>query len=431
MARNILNLNFNLRNPSCQHPTPINLVIRYNAQKVIYPTAESIHPKHWQNEKRKKGYQRVRQNAFFPEFPEFNARLDNIEKTTRDVFRKFLNDNENKPPSVRDLRRLLDIAFKRINTPGQNFLRYISDFIESSKTRTNPKTGRTISPLTLKKYKSTMNHLKHFCSSTGKYTEFEEIDSQFYHEYMNFLAQEYNLSVNSIGKDIACIKAFLNDATDKGINKNRLFQSSKFSAISEKSDSIYLNLEELNQLYQLDLTANKTLEKVRDLFLIGCFTGLRYSDFSVLNSEHIVNNRIQIETYKTGETVIIPLHPIVKSIFQKYYYSLPKSLSNQKTNLYLKEVGKRVTDLSSIVTKRITKGGLRLLQKQPKYQLITTHTARRSFATNLYLDNFPAISIMKITGHRTEGAFMRYIKITPEENAVKLDQHWQKIGMNL
>jgi integrase len=121
---------------------------------------------------------------------------------------------------------------------------------------------------------------------------------------------------------------------------------------------------------------------------------------------------------------------IMEKYKDKYDNSLPPSISNQKMNGYLKEIGKKAGLLERI---NITKyrGAQRITETFYKYDLISTHTARRSFATNLYLSDFPAISIMKITGHRTEKAFMKYIKVTQEQNADKLEQHWSGKKQNL
>ncbi len=199
--------------------------------------------------------------------------------------------------------------------------------------------------------------------------------------------------------------------------------------LSESTDSIYLNEKELSDIQLLDLSEHPRLERVRDLFLIGCWTGLRFSDFSNITADNIKGDFIEIETKKTAEPVVIPLHPVVKVIMRKYAdqfpNSLPPSISNVKMNQYLKELGERLDILHVKVQTSITKGGKLVTTTKQKYQLLTTHTARRSFATNLFLDGLPPTTIMKITGHRTEKAFQRYIKITPTENAKILQLHWQ------
>ena len=128
---------------------------------------------------------------------------------------------------------------------------------------------------------------------------------------------------------------------------------------------------------------------------------------------------IDIITHKTKEQLLIPLHPYVDSILNKYGGKVP-NISGQKMNSYLKEMGKLSGFLDQKVTKSITKGGQKQVEKVEKYKLIKTHTARRSFATNAFLAGWPTLSIMKITGHSTESSFMRYIRVTKEQNAVHI-----------
>jgi integrase len=163
------------------------------------------------------------------------------------------------------------------------------------------------------------------------------------------------------------------------------------------------------------------------LFLIGCYTGLRYSDFSIIKPEQIKDGYIELkEQTKTGNPVIIPVHATVNRILEKYNGQLPKSISNQKTNSYLKEIGRLMPSLQMNFSRAITKGGVKVMTNYQKWELLSTHTARRSFATNEYLNGTPTITIMAITGHRTEKAFLRYIKLTPKEHAKLLQAQWEK-----
>ena len=144
--------------------------------------------------------------------------------------------------------------------------------------------------------------------------------------------------------------------------------------------------------------------------------------------DNITDGQIKVKTIKTGETVVIPIHWTLKAILQKYAHTakgLPRPFSNQKMNDYLKDVGEAVK-INDKILHTHTKGGLKVQAITLKHKLMTTHTARRSFATNLFLSGFPAISIMKITGHKTEKSFMKYIKISQEENAKLLQLHWNK-----
>ncbi|WP_423130635.1 site-specific integrase [Gaoshiqia sp. Z1-71] len=191
-----------------------------------------------------------------------------------------------------------------------------------------------------------------------------------------------------------------------------------------------MNEKELDILYNLDLVENKRLDRIRDLFLVGAWTGCRFSDFSTIGPDQITNGFLYVQQAKTGAKVVIPLHPVVKAILQKYNGILPDAPSNQKFNDYIKEVGE-LAGINTPTAKRLTRGGKRITQSFPKWELISSHTARRSFATNLYKSGFPSISIMQITGHTTEKAFLKYIKVTPEEHAHLLAEHWKKFNKTL
>src|ERR1019366_6327808 len=124
----------------------------------------------------------------------------------------------------------------------------------------------------------------------------------------NYLTNRPTLSSNTIGDHIKRIKTVLNEATEKGINKNLAFRSRYFAKPSEAAESIYLTETEIVELEELDLTRDPKLERVRDLFLIGCYTGLRYSDCSILEPEHIKGGFIEISQIKTGGKIVIPIH---------------------------------------------------------------------------------------------------------------------------
>lgn len=230
--------------------------------------------------------------------------------------------------------------------------------------------------------------------------------------------------MNNVGKYIQMLKTFLNEASAKGINTKQDYRSRGFKVVSENADAVYLSEGELQRLQNLDLSKTERLERVRDLFLVGCYTGLRFSDLTNLRPEYIKDGLIRIEQQKTSDKVVIPCHDIVTVMLAKYNGTLPRSISNQKMNDYLKEVC-QLAGLTSIESKAQTKGGKRVTKSLEKWQLVSTHTARRSFATNMYLLGIPAMTIMQITGHRTEKAFMKYIKLDREQHAKVMALHWQ------
>lgn len=410
-----------LKRPKAANPTVIFARINYEGGQLKYYLPEKVNPTHW-NQK----LQRAKQTDKFKEHPEFNRRLENIITDIGNIIRTYINENGN-PPNPETLKELLDIEiFKKPKTPAQTFFSVLEAIIRDSETgvRMHHKTGKPLSYHTIKTYKTVIEHLRAYNKTKKRKVDFDNIDLDFYNDYKEYLITNPKLASNTIGKHIQIIKLVMNEATDRGINKNLSYKSKRFVTITEKTDSIYLTEAEIKKLEKLDLSKSKKLDRVRDMFLVGCYTGLRFSDFSILKPENIQDGFIEKKQQKTGYPVMIPIHPTVKRIIDKYDSNL-KAISNQKMNEYLKELGENA-EINSTVHKTITKGGKTLHFSFKKYDLLTTHTARRSFATNEYLAGTPTITIMAITGHRTESAFMKYIKLTPTEHAKILKMHWQK-----
>ncbi|MES2138900.1 MAG: site-specific integrase [Bacteroidota bacterium] len=424
--------NFNLREATASTETPINFVIRWDNNRLVYPTNETVNPKYWQTDKKKSDFQRATNTKQFPAHSELNSRLTFIHSTAENLFRCFLNDNK-RQPTVEELRELLnkELNGKQNTEKKLDFFGFIERFISDSKNRTNDSTGKPLNVVTIRIYKRSKDLLLEFSRGRKNKIDFDSINLDFYFDYTAFLTNEKKFSTNTIGKHIRTLKIFLNDATERGLNTSFAYKSKRFKIQNEKTESIYLTEKELEDIYKLDLSNNPRLDKVRDLFLVGCWTGLRFSDFSTITPENIKGDFIEIETQKTKQKVLIPIHNTVKQIMKKYKgkypNSLPPSISNAKMNEYIKEFAKMdIKSLEVSTSKTFTKGGINITKSSEKHKLITTHTARRSFATNLYKDKVPAYTIMQITGHKTEKAFLSYIKVTNDEHAKILQLHWQQ-----
>lgn len=401
---------FILKEPNSKDETLIYLIYNYQYNRFKYSTREKINPKFWNPKS-----QRAKESKNFPEYPEFNSRLDSFENGLNNAYRRLLNDGI-QPNNIRIKKSLEnELSDSILKNPNITFFNFIEEYIKESQ--------NTKRPSTITVYKTVFKYLKSYASK-NKIVDFDTIDLEFYNKYITYLNKEYNLSSNTIGKHIKTIKSFLNEATERGLNDNLEFKKKKFKVFKEDSDTVYLSIKELIKIEDLDLSQNEKLNKVRDLFLIGCYTGLRFSDFIQIKPENINIEKsiIQIRTQKTGERVTIPLHKTVRKILDKYENHLPKAFSNQKMNDYIKKIA-QLSEIDELIETSITRGGIIEKNTKPKYNLVTTHTARRSFATNLYLADIPSISIMKITGHKTEKSFLQYIRISQEQNADKLLTH--------
>ena len=218
----------------------------------------------------------------------------------------------------------------------------------------------------------------------------------------------------------------MHDGFERGIHKSIHYQKSSFTKPKEEVNHIYLNMDEIKKIKKLKYKKKPHLDKARDLFVIAAVTGLRVSDYKSLSTSNIKTFRnikyLEIKTQKTGKIVHIPLHPFVIEILEKRNGEFPAMMPEQKINEALKLIGKKAKLKDEIIIER-TEGGN--LKKTPfkKYELLTNHTARRSFCTNAYKAEMAVIDIMAISGHTSEKVFYNYIKASPMERLEKISKH--------
>jgi integrase len=422
---------FNLKSQKSNDPVPIYLIIRSNYQKIKFGIGESISPKDWNTEK-----QRVKESRSFAEFPEFNAYLDSIISSAKTIWRTYLIDNDNREPSFNEMRELLKVKFRGADKKSNNninFYDFVEMHIEDTKTKVNTDTGRMYSPYTIIMYKQTLRRIREFSIQKNYAVDFESIDLVFYDQFMEFLSRDLNMAKNSAGRHIKTLKAWLSEATERGFNKNLTFKSKRFKKTIEISEAVYLNLQELDEIEKLDLSHNPKLDRVRDLLIVGCYTGLRFFDLCSLKRENIKENTIEVITAKTSERVIIPIHKSVRKVLQKYegiyVNGLPPKMSNTNLNRYIKEFCQLVDCLHCEIQLGITKGGIYTKTTYKKYELICSHTCRRSFATNTYRMGVSPLTVMKITGHKSSRVFENYVKLSVDQHADMLQDEWSKRGL--
>lgn len=417
------NILFKLRQEKGSEPQPIYLVYWFGSKdRIFYSTGFKVNPQYWNAKKH-----RVRDVVECTTKDIINNRLSELEKVTEKYIATQMASGE--AITKETLRAFLDNYTNPKETKGNTLTDFVKEFVENGTKKINPSTGEYITLRTVQAYKKFQDYLSEFEEKQRRKYDFTDIDLDFYEDFTAYL-RSTGLATNTIGKYIRILKAVLNEATEKGINKTTAYKSHRFKVVEEESENIYLDEDELELLHSLDLSQNTRLERVRDLFLVGAWTGLRFSDFIRIKQENIKGNYIEIEQQKTRKRVLIPLHPVVLEIWEKYDKKLPPNITNQKLNDYIKEVCE-LAGLNKHEHKAITKGGVKRSQRFEKWELVSSHTARRSFATNLFLDGFPTLSIMQVTGHKTEKAFMKYIKVTPEQHAKLLHLHWEKKGKQI
>lgn len=442
------NINFYLKKaePSTGRSL-IFLQFKYSGQRLVFSFGQSVDPKNWNANK-----QRVKNNRETTADGDhsLNDLLSNLQKVLEKAYKEELRNGAPTPDTLKGY--LIDFINrnKKVKTEGPTLFKLIDRFIAGEILKRN---GKEKSVGSINNYRTVKLHLQAFEKKYRYPINFESITLEFFYKYVHFLKMDVShslprmdksgksikdpakaLSKNTIAKDISIIKVFMGEAVDLGYTNNYQFRNKKFSFSEVATDAVYLTDAEIIKLYRHDFSFNKKLEQTRDLFVFGCFVGLRYSDYSDIRPENIIEIDddlfIKTVTKKTAEEVIIPCNPIVLEIFKKYEANpnkLPRSYSGQKFNEYIKDVCKQAgfTD----------KGRLASNPDMELYQCISSHTARRSFATNYYLQGFPTIDLMKITGHKTEKAFLTYIRVSKLDTAKRLSQHikknWSRTMLNV
>jgi site-specific recombinase XerD len=265
-----------------------------------------------------------------------------------------------------------------------------------------------------------------------KKLDFQDINVDFYNSFVNFLTNE-GYAMNTMGRFIKSLKLIMKKAleVDK-LHTNQEFKYEAFKGITEKTFAIYLTKDELNKIYNKDLTKFPRMDLARDAFIILCETCLRISDYSKIeiNIRTIEGKRfIDILQTKTGTQVIIPLTQRFESIWKKYGNKLPR-IPEQHVNRYIKTIG-----LWCEITEEIrwegVKFGKKYQKSAKKYELITCHTGRRTACTNMYLAGIPLKDIREISGHSSDKQLLEYIRISKEETALRLAEHPYYSGLKV
>lgn len=245
----------------------------------------------------------------------------------------------------------------------------------------------------------------------GKATpSFDDINYTFCEQFIEWMSVKKNLCANTRGSHIKFIKAAMNEAYKNKLHNNDDYKS--FRKETEQVDAVYLTNEEVTKVAQLPLCGTHAV--VRDLFIVGCHTGMRFSDFSRLSMNDISDGVIHFITQKCKTPVDIPAHPRVLQVLEKHGGIMPK-ISGQKFNAYIKDVCREAGINESVL---VRKSGRHI--RCEKWELVSSHTARRTGLTNMYKAGIPTYRCMMISGHKTEQVFMTYLRITQKENAAYL-----------
>jgi integrase len=407
----MIGLTKGLRNIKSKTPTIVYVYITLNNQRVIINTKLKALPAEWDFNKHQFKVNRRTQEGL-----EQNQILNYICAEIEEICRKFYLANKKITPKA--VKAEYERRQANSGKDKVDFFQFYKGYIEECVGL--KKHG------TIQIYRSAYNLLKQMSADLKIEIEFETFGPEFNNLLIKYLQEKRNSSVNTIAKYQKVIRTIMNESLERNLHNNLQFKSSKCKRLSEKVEKIFLTKDEIKQLRLLNLNDEPKLDVVRDLFLIGCYTSLRYSDYSTIVKSNIIKNEqglfFSIMTKKTNQKVVIPIHPVVKKILKKYNYQLPKSPCNQITNQRLKKVG-LLAGINTDVEITKTIGGVMTSIVYKKYELMTTHVARRSMITNAFRAGIAELAIRKMSGHKSAAVFESYVRVTEEMNAQDLVNH--------
>ncbi len=394
---------------------PIRAIITFNGERIRKNmNGIKVLSRHWKKERIKPSLKSESYNNHV----EYNKRLDEFSDKINTIFRYFYLNNITPSKELVE-QKISDNSFGE-NVLAPQFFQSFEEFINTS--RTTKALG------TLKKYKTVFGFLIQFQSYSCYTLHFDNINLDFYEKFRDYCFEERNTLNNYFGKLVAIIKTFMNWSFERGYHQNLEFK--KFKRTEDNIEVIYLTMDELMTLFNHKFES-KRLEHVKDFYCFGCFTGLRFSDLKQLKSSNIHDNSLKLAVQKTKSVDhTIPLNNYALEILRKYrdtiYEPLPK-ISGQKFNQYIKECCQIVgLDKPINITRYI--GQKRIDRVVPKYQLITSHTARKTFVTNSLILGMKEIVVKNITGHKDENSFKRYVEIAEDFKQQEMQNTWDKVN---
>ena len=425
-------INFYLDRARMDGRCPIFMVYQSRGKKWKQYTQEKILPKYW--DKKKQRAKHISDAAEINDYLDYlQAKLKRTERQLRMTIENFTIDDVQK-------------AFLGDKPKAKGMIEFFEEQVVEMEL--------VVSLHTCSKYRTLISDLQGFESHYKTKLGFSDIDQQFLNKFLSYLATEKRNSRNTVQKKIANLKGLIRKATKAGYNNKLDYQDFKVSTV--KTEKVFLTKQELFDLYNLNLSKSERLEKVRDIFCFGCFTGLRFSDISKLEYSSIITKKnvgggdyqaLSFNVYKTKETLVVPLNKYALEIVSKYQRkamdsieSISKgkdeakdllmkrkvfpSISNQKMNDYIKEAAALANIDDHIVITRFF-GKERHEESFKKYQLVSSHAARRTFAI-VSLELGMRIEVLqKILGHKTIKTTMRYVFIQEDVKNAEVQKAWK------
>lgn len=410
---------FNLKEAKKDGLTSIRFIAYFKNEnkKFVYSTGESIHPDDWNFENIQPKYITGRTDKA-NQMRSIKLQLDRCSN----LFIELVNRHKaiKEDFTVEKARKEFDNHFMKVKPIANRFFEVYDLFLQEKK---NDKSGDANSETTIKRYSYNKTLLLDFQDHSINKIHFKTINDDFYNNLINYCVSVKQHSVNTLSRNIGLFKTFMYWAFNNNYTYKDDFK--KFKNIKKEiTEEIALTLNQVKEVYENDFSHNPRLERVRDLFVFGCATGMRYSNFSLITKSDIYNGHIHVRDKKnTDKLLTIPLNDFSRSILEKYDFKLPL-LANQKFNDYIKEVFEEIGYNQEI--KKSSKIGNKVIEKiVPLYQRISSHTARRSFITIMKNKKIPDKVIMSYTGHRSLEVFNKYYKPNEDEKVDFMNSVWK------
>jgi integrase len=398
-----------------QEESPVAMAFRYTSRGqrhfLKYSPGLKIARKDW--DKKNQFPKRTPANA------KMIAKLNKLAEITLQVWRETEGDI-----LPADFRQELNYRFLKHprpeDRPALTMLEFIDGYIEKQAQRHDRKP-----PVMLKVWR---DNLAAFNQETGRELSFSAIDADWRQSLLDWCFDIRGMSINYVRRGLGFIGQFMAEALEAGLTDNRIAQGKSWKIKGHPTTTIALNEDELQAIADVDLSAlPDSYEKARQLFLIGAYTGLRHSDYKRIQRGHVAEDQgrkhIAILTQKTSKPVRIPLHPNLERILERTGYQAPK-LSRPKLNECIKEVC-RMAGITEMRAAYGSAGGKLAEEFKPKYELVSSHTGRRSFATNALINGWPSPLIRAITGHSSEAQLYNYVDYAAYLAAAQVSQFYK------
>lgn len=400
-------ISFYLRDNNAKRKTSVQAILTDNTQRYKFSTGQTIHPRHWHEKKQ-------RAKSSLPGQRSFNDLLELLEVDLLEAYAKLRSTGAKitgtslkdaiKPPEVRDQKNAFWQAFDSFMLEAQG----------------------TKAANTLGTYRTCLFHLEGYAKHTKRKLTFEDINERFESAFVSYMVNQRKAAQSTIAKQFAVLKTFMEWTRAKGLHENLAYKT--IVQREAPSPKVSLSEAELAQLEQADLSSRPALERVRDMFLFCCETSLRYSDLANLKPVNLVQVRhgnhlvkcLKLAMVKTRGGVTQPLSEKALALLEKYADRNRRTcfpiISGQRMNDYIKEAAK-VAGIETPVQVVRHIGSTREETTSPKHELLTMHTARRTFVTTHINWGWTDEQIMVYTGHKSSKEIQTY-RDNSDENLI-------------